>query len=133
MQWHALQLEQIFSLLKSSKDGITEEEALKRLKKYGKNEIKKRWRISPLQILIRQLKSPLVYILIIAIVVSFFLQHYLDFWLISAIMVINIILGFIQEFRAEKALEELTKYAIQKAVVVRNGIPKEIDARLIVP
>ncbi len=132
-KYYSLTLQEIFSKVKSSEQGLSSKEVEERLKKYGKNEIRKRFKLQPWIILIRQIKSPLTYILFIAIIVSLLIQHYTDFILISAILVLNIILGFIQEYRAEKALEELTKFTIQKARVLRDNKIVEIDSRLVVP
>jgi P-type Ca2+ transporter type 2C len=104
-----------------------------RQKKYGPNQITHEKKISPLKIFFRQFTNPLVYILIAAIIISVAIQHFIDAYVILAIVILNAILGFTQEFKAEKALEMLKKMAAPHARVLRNGHVRIIDATKLVP
>ncbi len=117
----------------TSLKGLTAEESRKRLEKYGINELKQNEKISPLQILIRQFASSIVFILLAALVISLLIGEKLDAIVISTIVVLNGIFGFIQEFRAEKAIEALKKLTALKAKIIREGKETEIDSRELVP
>jgi Ca2+-transporting ATPase len=133
MEWHTLKEEQIFKHFKSSKEGLNEEEARGRLKVYGKNELRKIRRLNALKILFSQFTSFLIIILIIAAVISLLLGHKLDFFVILAIIVLNSLFGFFQEYKAEKAIEKLKEVLVPEAKIIRNGKIDKIDARTIVP
>jgi len=130
---HFKTIERTFKELNTGKTGLTEKEAEKRLQEYGYNEIKEGKRISPLKIFIEQFNSVVVYILIVALVVSIFIGERIDAIIIGIILVLNAIFGFIQEYRAEKSIEALKKLASLKATVIRDGKEKDIDAKLLVP
>ncbi len=119
--------------LDTKKKGLTSKEAEKRLKKYGRNEIKKERGVHPLKILTSQFNSPVIWILLAAVVISVFLGEAADSIIITVILILNAIIGFFQEYRAEKAIEALKKMASLKAYVIRDGKEKEIDASELVP
>lgn len=124
--------EQVLTELQSSKNGLTKEEAQARLQKYGPNILKEQKRLHPFFIFIRQFQSVVVYILLGAVIISFFLGNYVDASVIIAILVFNAIFGFIQEYKAEKSIEALKKLASLKAKVIRDGNVCEIDAKELV-
>ncbi len=113
--------------------GLTQQEAEKKLQEYGFNQIQKKKRISVLKLIWDQLKSPLIYILIFAGVITLFLHEYSDAIVIFLAVGINVILGFIQEFKAEKSLQALRKMVVPHAKVIRSGKRKKIEAKHIVP
>lgn len=118
--------------------GLSFEEAEKRIKIYGENKIEKRKKVSVLKIFISQFTSPIILLLIAASIISFsinFLKHeeFLDSILILLIVFFSGIAGFIQDYKAEKAVEALQKLATPKARVIREGKEFEIDATKIVP
>ncbi len=119
--------------LNSSDSGLADEEARKRLGQYGLNEIKEEKKISPLKIFISQFKSVVVWILIAATVISAVLEEYVDSVVIAIILILIAVLGFIQEYKAEKAIDALKKLASLKATVKRGGQKMEIDSKEIVP
>ncbi len=131
--WHAKSKEDIFKELKISEHGLTEKEAEKRIKEYGRNEIKKIHKLRPLKIVLEQFNSFLVYILIIAAGISFVISHTIDGIVISVIIIINTLIGFFQQYRAEKAIENLKKLIIPKAVVIRDIKTIEINSSDLVP
>ncbi|MEM3570704.1 MAG: calcium-transporting P-type ATPase, PMR1-type [Candidatus Bathyarchaeia archaeon] len=132
--WHTMEPNEVVKELKSSiQEGLSDEEALTRLKQFGPNELEKEKKVSPIKVFIRQFKEILIIILLIAILISIILGETLDAIAILAIVMACAFLGFFQEYRAEKALEALKKMAAPKAVVIRNGKEKEILAKDIVP
>ena len=133
MEWHALNLKEVFSQVKSSKEGLKESEARVRLEKYGANDlgkIKKKW-IG--WIFLSQFNSLLVYILILAAVISFLIGHLIDSTVIIAIVILNSMIGFFQEYKAESIIEKLKKSLEYKVLVFRDGKQEEIDSKFLVP
>jgi P-type Ca2+ transporter type 2C len=133
-QFYKLTVEEILKELKTDvKTGLKQINVDLRQKKYGLNEITHEKKLSPLKIFFQQFINPLVYILIAAIIISLAIQHFLDAYVILAIVILNAILGFTQEYKAEKALEMLKKMAAPHARVLRNGHIKQIEANKLVP
>ncbi|MFC1691435.1 calcium-translocating P-type ATPase, SERCA-type [Nanoarchaeota archaeon] len=130
---YSMEAEEVIKSLNSHDTGLTEEECKKRLEEYGPNELQQREKISPMQILVRQFTSFIVIILLAAIVISLLIGERLDAIVIAIIVVINGIFGFVQEYKAEKAIEALKKLTALKAKVIRNGKEMEIDSRDLVP
>lgn len=126
-------VKEVLSELRSSFQGLSEEEAEKRLKKYGKNMLPKKKRFTYVNVAINQFKSPLVYILLIAAVISFFLKEVVDATVILFAVFLNTIVGFIQEIKAENGLSKLSEMVEHRSHVVRGGIEKEIGSEYIVP
>ena len=126
--WHNFGAKEILRVLKSSETGLSTEEAEKRLKKYGKNKLPEKKKFSQLEIALSQLKSPLVYILLVAALVTFMLEHFVDTGVILVAVILNTVVGFIQETKAEKSLEKLKQMVKHKTRVLRDGIEKEINA-----
>lgn len=118
--------------LKTNEEGLTAHEAEVRLHRDGYNELSVKNGIRKWRILIQQFTSPLVWILLAAVVISFYLQEYVDGSIIGSILVLNALLGFFQEYKAEKAIEALQKMASPKAKVLRNGKETRIESRLLV-
>ncbi len=114
-------------------NGLSETEARKLLEVHGENKIKSKKKISPFSLLIGQFKDALIIILLISTLISLTMGEFVEAITISAIVVLNAILGFIQEFRTEKTLEKLGNLAAPTATVLRDGIFKECDARYLVP
>ncbi|MFC1728284.1 calcium-transporting P-type ATPase, PMR1-type [Nanoarchaeota archaeon] len=133
MEYFAEDSKDVLKELKSSEKGLTTQEAEKRLKIVGPNEIKEGKRISPLKIFIDQFKSPIVFILVAAIVISLIVGEYIDSVVVGVILLLNAILGFVQEYKAEKSIEALKKMASLKAIVLRDGKHQEVDATNLVP
>jgi Ca2+-transporting ATPase len=132
--WHRLTPEETRRRLGTRLDGgLSEKEAAERLAQYGPNELVERGLQNPLRILWEQLTSTLVLILIIAAAVSIFLSDYKDALAILAIVILNAVLGFIQEYRAERAIAALRKLAVPTVKVVRDGRVVQISARQLVP
>jgi len=126
-------IEDIFSILKSNKKGITQENAEKYLKIYGKNELKEEKKTPLWKIILSQFTSPLILILFVAALISFFVGEHIDAVTILAIIVLNAILGFVEDIKAEKAIRSLKKIAVTKSRVIREGKERMIDSRELVP
>ena len=110
-EWHALKAEEVLGHLKVRGNGLTSEEAKKRLEHYGPNQLKEAPRSTFLQMLWEQLNNFVVILLIVASVISALLGDYVEASAIMAIVVLNAILGIVQERRAEEALAALKKLA----------------------
>jgi P-type Ca2+ transporter type 2C len=130
---HALTIKEVLSSLDSNEHGLSSKEAKKRLKKYGLNEINDSSTVKWYHILFGQFKNIMVIILIVAMVVSYMVGEHIDAAAIGVIIVLNAIVGFIQEYKAEKAIEALKRMAAPHAIVMRDGKIHKIDAKNLVP
>lgn len=122
----------LFGSLQSSEAGLSESEAQRRLQAYGKNEIassETTW----IAIVLRQFTSPFFYLLLLAFGVSFLLGEKLDAFMILAFVMVNTLLGFVQEYRSEQTLKLLKKYIVSKVRVIRNGKETLAESTLLVP
>jgi Ca2+-transporting ATPase len=115
------------------KIGLDEKQIRERQYKFGLNTIERKREIQALSILIEQFKSPLIYILVIAALITFFLGDYVDTGVIGLAVVVNTILGFYQEYKAQRALAALRGLLSPKATVIRNENRQVIDASDVVP
>jgi Ca2+-transporting ATPase len=133
MNWYQLVEKEVFKRLQTSEEGLSEAQAKKHLETYGPNKIAEEKKTSRLQIFIRQFSSPLIYILLIAALVTFLLQSYTDTGVILTIVLFNAIIGFIQEFKAEESMRALKRLMVPKAKVLRENREKEITSEELVP
>jgi Ca2+-transporting ATPase len=131
--WHTKNKDEVFAELNSTESGLGQKEAEARLAKYGPNEIQAAHRISPWEILLEQFKNVLILILLGATAISFFLGHGVESIVIAVIVLFAVILGFAQEYRAERAIEALRQMAAPTATVLRDGQEIKIPAREVVP
>ncbi len=131
--WHTLSAEDAFRRLASGPQGLSPEEATRRLSEYGPNALREAKGASWVDILLSQFTSLLIIILIVAAVVSAFLGEALDAAVILAIVVISAAVGFLQEWRAEKAIEALKRMAAPKADVIREGEHVQVPSAEVVP
>ena len=115
------------------KTGLTSDEAQENLKTHGPNQLVKKREFSSLKLLFSQFKSPLVYILVLAGIVTLFLKEWTDATVIFAAVAINTALGFYQERKAQRTLAALRSLLAPKAKVIRDGKQQEIDAVNVVP
>ncbi len=132
MNWYQLSAKDILHKLNTSEKGLTNEEARQRLQQYGPNKLAEEEEISRLKIFLHQFASPLIYILIIAAVITFVLKEYIDTGVIMTIVILNAIIGFFQEYKAEQSIRALKKMVVPKARVLRNGEEKEIKSEELV-
>ncbi|PWX47379.1 calcium-transporting P-type ATPase, PMR1-type [Clostridium perfringens] len=115
------------------KNGLSSTEALRRLEKYGKNKLETKKKKTLFKQFLSQLKDVMIYILIIAAIISAFLGEISDALIILLVIIINTVIGVIQESKAEKALDALKELSTPKALVKRDGSLKEILSEDIVP
>lgn len=118
--WHNKSLEAIFEILNSSKNGLSSQEAHKRLAKFGKNVLATEKKFSLWALFFGQFKSALVYVLLIAALVSLIFKEFVDAQVILAAVILNVIIGFIQEKKASSALEKLKSVVKPEALVKRD-------------
>ena len=133
MAWHSSDAHDAVSKLASSVHGLSQKEAERRLAEKGANELKEAPRAGPLRMFLAQFEDFMILILIAAAVVSALLGEFLDAGAIVAIVVLNAILGFVQEYRAEKAIAALRRMSAPQARVLRDGHERKIETRLLVP
>jgi P-type Ca2+ transporter type 2C len=114
-------------------EGLSHGEAVKRYRKHGPNTLPEKPLPGVFVILLQQLKSPLVYILLFAAIVTFFLGHFADTLIILLAVFVNTVLGFVQEQRANKSLYALKKMVQPRAFVIRDGVKSQIPSEEVVP
>ncbi|HQQ76187.1 MAG TPA: cation-translocating P-type ATPase [Thermoanaerobaculia bacterium] len=131
--WHTLSAEAVLARLATAEGGLSGEEAARRLREHGPNELVASRRTSPLHLLAAQFKNVLILILLIAVGLSAFLGHTLEAVVISVILLFAALLGFVQEYRAERAIEGLRRMAAPVATALRDGDEQDIAARELVP
>ena len=131
--YHAITKEDVMKEFGSNINGISEAEANLRLEQYGKNIIDDSSEINPLKIFLQQFNSILVYVLIASCIISVAIANYIDAGIIFAIVFIDGIIGFVQQYKAEKAINELKKIFVHYSRVLRNGKMRKIKSDELVP
>ncbi|MHA1220896.1 MAG: cation-translocating P-type ATPase, partial [Candidatus Heimdallarchaeota archaeon] len=124
--WHNMGIEAVLEQLKSTKNGLTGKEAKEKHYRLGSNKLPEEKPISKIKILFEQFKSPLIYILVIAGIITLVLQDWTDSVVIFAAVFLNAGIGYFQENKTSEILSKLKKVVRDKAIVVRNGQEKEI-------
>ncbi|TDE06920.1 cation-translocating P-type ATPase [Flavobacterium sandaracinum] len=133
MNWHLLPLSEIILLLNTTPSGLNSIIASERLKEYGQNQIEDSKKKSIFKMILSQLSDFMILILIAAAIISGIVGDLTDTIIILAIIIINAVVGFIQEFRAEKAMEALKKMAANLARILREGKMMDVPASDLVP
>ncbi len=118
--WH-IPIEQIFIDLNTGPEGLSSQEVKKKLKKFGANKLSEPKRETLLHVFIRQFQSPLIYILLIAATIIFFIGHRLDGFIVVGVLLFNAFIGTIQEGRAQSILESLRRFIKADSMVMRDG------------
>ncbi len=132
--WHAREVRDAADELDTDLEvGLTTTEATARLERYGPNALGRDEPLSDLQILLHQFVSPLIYILLVAFVVTILIDEYTDAAVIAAVLAINAVIGFVQERKADRSVHALMKMAAPTSMVVRDGRRSEIDGVDLVP
>ena len=127
--FHNLKIDAVLKKLNTNKSGINEAEAQKRIKKYGLNELPKKKELTKFSIFISQFKNALILILVIAGTLSFFLVEYIDSGVIFGAVILNVIIGFFQENKANDSITKLKNLVEHKALVLREEQEKIIDSK----
>jgi Ca2+-transporting ATPase len=133
MSWYELSHKDLLEKLSTTDEGLSDQEATRRLAEHGPNRLGEEEQVSRLKILVRQFTSPLIYILLIAAVVTALLDEYIDTGVILTVVVLNAVIGYFQEFRAEQSVRALKKMVVPRARVVRDGREREVDSADLVP
>ena len=133
MNWHLLPLSEITQLLNTTPSGIDDITASERLCEHGKNQIEDKKKKTIVQMVLSQLSDFMILILIAAAIISGIIGDLTDTIIILAIIIINAVVGFIQEYRAEKAMEALKNMAANHARILREGKTIDLPASDIVP
>lgn len=133
MTWHQKNIDETLSSLNSSLRGLSSDEAQKRLEQYGTNELKEKARKTPFIMFLDQFKDFMILVLIAAAVISGIIGEPSDTIAIIVIVVLNAVIGFVQEYRAEKAVAALKKMSAASAIVLRNSHPTPLPASDLVP
>ena len=133
MEYWSKTSEEIIKYFSSSEEGLSEEEAKKRLKTYGLNDIPKRMEKSALNLFFSQFKDPLILILLVAAIIAYITESVTESIIIICILLVDSLLGFFQEYKAEVSLRKLCKYIRYWAKVLREGNLLEVDTRYLVP
>ena len=137
-KWHSIEIDGVLTALETSREGISDEEAAKRLEEYGPNELKEEKKHKWYHILWEQFTSILVIVLVISAAVSGYLswqegEAMTDMYVILLIVIMNGVLGFVQEYRAEQAVEALKAMVSPRVLVLRGGNEESIDSKELVP
>lgn len=133
MNWHLLSVNEVLNVTGSNANGITDMVAQTRLQEYGPNELQQAKKRSPFMMFVRQFMDVMILVLVAAALISGLIGDVKDTIVIIAIVILNAVIGFIQEYRAEKAMESLKKMAAPFANVIRNKQFESIPASQLVP
>jgi magnesium-transporting ATPase (P-type) len=128
-KWHTLEPDDIGLRLETSPHGLSQDEARRRLERDGPNQLAETPPTSPFVILLHQFRSPLIYILLAATLVTLLLEEFIDAGVIAAVLALNAIIGFTQERKAAQSVRALMRLLAPKGRVVRDGREWSIDSR----
>ncbi|MFA6594471.1 MAG: HAD-IC family P-type ATPase [Candidatus Buchananbacteria bacterium] len=131
--WHSLEAKDCLKSLNSTVNGLSDDEARQRLEQFGKNELARAKPVSSAMIFLSQFKSPLVYVLLAAAVISILLQKWPDAAVIAIVVGVNAWFGWFQENKANRALEKLRSMIVHYATVFRSGRPQVLPTTELVP
>jgi Ca2+-transporting ATPase len=131
--WHTMTAEAALAALTTTAAGLGDAEAARRLTQYGPNELQAAARVSPWRLLLDQFKNVLIVILLVATGLSAWMGEGVETVVIGAIVLFAVLLGFVQEYRAERAIEALKKMAAPTATALRDGRETEVPAHRLVP
>jgi len=132
--WHSKAYDEILQMFGVNPEiGLNDEEVKNRQQKYGQNRLQAQKKKSVLELFVAQLKDWLIYVLFAAVVITLFMGEYIDAVIILAVIILNAVLGVIQEVRAGNAIEALQKMTHHKALVRRNGQIIEVDSEELAP
>ncbi len=131
--WHAIEYAEVFKLISSSQNGLNSTEAKNRLLKFGENQITRKRGDSALKLLWRQINNPLIWVLIGSSTLATLLGKITDGLVVLSVVAVNTVIGFIQEFKAGKAIEALSDMVPENATVLRDKQYKTIPVSELVP
>src|SRR5690606_1775455 len=126
--WHALSTDAVLAELGCDADGLTDEQARRRRARYGPNQLTASRKTHPVVRFIKQFHNVLLYIMTIAAVITAFLGHWVDTGVLLGAVIVNAVIAFVQEGKAESALDAIRALLPPRATVIRGGRPVDIDA-----
>ncbi len=132
-KWHDVPVKEAFDILKSSPDGLSSDQAGERLQTFGPNMLAQAKKKGPVVRFLLQFHNVLIYVLLAAAVITALLQEWVDSMVIFGVTIVNALIGFIQEGKAEKSLDSIRNMLAPKAVVLRDGKRTSIQSRDLVP
>jgi len=131
--WHALNPEEAFAKVAGRAEGLTGDEAAERLARFGPNRLRPPKRRGPIERFLLQFHNVLIYVLLAAGVITIFLRHWVDAGVIFGVVIVNAVIGFIQEGKAEKALAAIRNMLSLQATVLRDGRRVVVPAESLAP
>ena len=131
--YYAMTKNEVIAELSIKEQGLTSQEALQRLEKYGENTLPEKKKRSKVEIFLEQFKNYLIFILLIAAIIEIFMGKYTEAIAIFVVLLINATLGYTQEYKAQTSIEALRRISSPKAKVLRDGVRTQIDTVKIVP
>lgn len=132
-RWHSLSYQHALSKLNSSKNGLASDKVAARLEQYGTNRLPEAKSRGPLARFMLQFNNVLIYVLLVSSIVTAFLGHWVDTGVIFGVVIINALIGFVQEGKAEDALKAIRQMLSPKAMVIRDGQRQNIPSVQLVP
>src|SRR5688572_10737306 len=133
MNWHTSTTESVFKELQSGREGLSTDEVAKRIQQYGPNQLQEKKKKPVWLLFLAQFKDVMIIILMVAAIISAIVGDLKDMIVILIIIIINAIVGFVQEYRAEKAIDALKKMSAAHVRVRRNKRVEQIPAADVVP
>jgi len=131
--WHTFAAEDALAALDSSPDGLKGEEPATRLKRYGPNRVEGEKATPWWEVVLHQVRDPLIYILVAAAIAAVLVGEHIDAGVIAVVVLLNGIIGFVQEMKASRAMEALARMSAPRSVVVRGGEQEDIPTESLVP
>lgn len=131
--WHSMDHDQVLQMLESSTQGLTAEQAHARLQQFGPNTLAQAKRRGPVRRLIGQFHNVLLYVMLAAAAMTAWFEHWIDTGVLLAAVLVNVLIGYIQEGKAESAMDALRVMLAPRATALRHGQFHEIDAQTLVP
>jgi calcium-translocating P-type ATPase len=131
--WHALDVADVADRLQTHEQGLSQSEAQRRVDEYGQNTLEEEEGQSALELFLHQFRSPLIYILVVAAIATVFVQEYIDTAVIAAVLLLNAVIGFTQERKAEQSVMALRQLVAPKAHILRENRASEIESIDLVP
>ena len=132
-KWHALTADEAITQLETTRDGLSQEQVSQRLSSYGPNKLPEAPQASTLARFLKQFANLLVIVLMVAGILTAFLQHWIDTAVIFAVVIVNALIGVVQEGKAEKAMDSIRQMLALKAAVIRNGKRRTVAGEELVP
>jgi len=132
-KWHALTADEAITQLETTRDGLSQEQVSQRLSSYGPNKLPEAPQASTLARFLKQFANLLVIVLMVAGILTAFLQYWIDTAVIFAVVIVNALIGVVQEGKAEKAMDSIRQMLALKAAVIRNGKRRTVAGEELVP